>query len=191
MCRRWAARRGRPGPGETFGERALLTSQPHNTSAMAETDVDVWTLSKADFDMLMNRFPTLAISMSRILSQRLSQVTAMPAAPVGAAPGAPMQRPAGPAGGCARPIGAAAPAGGRSGRGRRAGAAAGLWRLVQQSQWVWQADVCAADPGADPVLVHHHPVYGVYAAQWSGGGAACGDDRRPSHGRRRLAFGEL
>lgn len=61
------------GPGEAFGERALLTNQPHNTSATAETDVDVWTLSKQDFDMLMNRYPSLAISMSRILSQRLSQ----------------------------------------------------------------------------------------------------------------------
>ena len=61
------------GAGETFGERALLTNQPHNSSATAETDVDVWTLSKQDFDMLMNRYPSLAISMSRILSQRLSQ----------------------------------------------------------------------------------------------------------------------
>lgn len=61
------------GPGETFGERALLTNQPHNAGATAETDVDVWTLAKSDFDMLMNRYPTLAISMSRMLSQRLSQ----------------------------------------------------------------------------------------------------------------------
>jgi len=61
------------GGGETFGERALLTNQPHNTTTAAETDVDVWTLGKQDFDMLMNRYPSLAISMSRILSQRLSQ----------------------------------------------------------------------------------------------------------------------
>ena len=73
------------GPGESFGERALLTNQPHNTSAVAETDVDLWTMTKADFDMLMNRFPALAISMSRILSQRLSQVSTIPSAPPGAA----------------------------------------------------------------------------------------------------------
>src|SRR5690606_22044486 len=35
------------GPGEAFGERALLTNQPHNAGALAETDVDVWTLSKS------------------------------------------------------------------------------------------------------------------------------------------------
>ena len=45
------------GPGESFGERALLTNQPHNTTAIAETDLDVWTMSKPDFDMLMNRYP--------------------------------------------------------------------------------------------------------------------------------------
>jgi CRP-like cAMP-binding protein len=66
------------GGGEAFGERALLSNQPHNNSATAETDVDVWTLGKQDFDMLMNRYPSLAISMSRILSQRLSQSAARP-----------------------------------------------------------------------------------------------------------------
>ncbi len=68
------------GPGETFGERALLTNHPPNASAMAETDVDVWTLSKTDFDMLMNRYPSLAISMSRMLSQRLTPIGPEPAA---------------------------------------------------------------------------------------------------------------
>jgi len=62
------------GPGEAFGERALLTNQPHNASAVAETDVDVWTLAKRDFDMLMARYPSLAISMSRMLTQRLTKM---------------------------------------------------------------------------------------------------------------------
>lgn len=62
------------GPGEAFGERALLTNQPHNASAVAETDVDVWTLAKRDFDMLMARYPSLAISMSRMLTQRLTRM---------------------------------------------------------------------------------------------------------------------
>ncbi len=62
------------GPGEAFGERALLTNQPHNANAVAETDVDVWTLAKSDFDMLMARYPSLAISMSRMLTQRLKRM---------------------------------------------------------------------------------------------------------------------
>ncbi len=36
------------GPGESFGERALITEQPHNTTVSADTDVDVWTLDKQD-----------------------------------------------------------------------------------------------------------------------------------------------
>jgi CRP-like cAMP-binding protein len=59
------------GPGEEFGERALLGTQPHNASATAETDVDVWTLNKNDFNTLMNQYPNLAINLSRILNQRL------------------------------------------------------------------------------------------------------------------------
>lgn len=77
------------GPGETFGERALLNNQPHNASAVAETDVDVWTLSKQDFDILMARHPMLAISMSRMLSQRMEgydgEPQAVPSSAVGAA----------------------------------------------------------------------------------------------------------
>ena len=74
------------GPGEAFGERALLTNQPHNASATAESDIDVWTLSKSDFDTLMNRYPSLAISMSRILSQRLAQMNMNTQEMPGAAP---------------------------------------------------------------------------------------------------------
>jgi CRP-like cAMP-binding protein len=59
------------GPGEEFGERALLGTQPHNASATAESDADVWTLNKNDFNTLMNQYPNLAINLSRILNQRL------------------------------------------------------------------------------------------------------------------------
>jgi CRP-like cAMP-binding protein len=64
------------GAGETFGERALLSNQPHNTSVVAETDVDVWALNKKDFEMLMARYPSLAINLSRMLSQRMVQTPA-------------------------------------------------------------------------------------------------------------------
>lgn len=72
------------GSGEAFGERALLSNQPHNSTVTAETDVDVWTLSKDDFDMLLARYPNLAINISRILSERLGQQTyASATAPAG------------------------------------------------------------------------------------------------------------
>ncbi|MDQ3249910.1 MAG: cyclic nucleotide-binding domain-containing protein [Chloroflexota bacterium] len=59
--------------GEAFGERSLLTNQPRNSTAFAESDADVWMLSKKDFDLLVTRYPSLAINISRILSQRLSE----------------------------------------------------------------------------------------------------------------------
>ncbi len=59
--------------GESFGERALITNQPHNLGVTAETDVDLWVLSKADFDVLVGRYPNLALSLSRMLSQRVGQ----------------------------------------------------------------------------------------------------------------------
>jgi CRP-like cAMP-binding protein len=72
------------GPTESFGERALITEQPHNTTVSADTDVDVWTLNKQDLDMLMNRYPAIAISITRIISQRLSATST--AAPTGHPP---------------------------------------------------------------------------------------------------------
>lgn len=72
------------GPTESFGERALITEQPHNTTVSADTDVDVWTLNKQDLDMLMNRYPAIAISISRIISQRLSDASTV--APTGYPP---------------------------------------------------------------------------------------------------------
>lgn len=61
------------GPGDEFGERSLLGNQPHNASAGAETDADIWTLSKTDFAVLMSVAPALASNISRTLSQRLGQ----------------------------------------------------------------------------------------------------------------------
>ncbi|MFN8495139.1 MAG: cyclic nucleotide-binding domain-containing protein [Caldilineaceae bacterium] len=60
--------------GEAFGEQSVLTNQPRNASAIAESDADVWVLSKKDFDMLVTRYPILALSISRTLSQRLSEM---------------------------------------------------------------------------------------------------------------------
>lgn len=77
------------GPGESFGERALLTNQPHSASVAAESDVDLWALSKDDFNGLINKHPGLAINLTRILGQRLAESNAyMPqSASAGGAPG--------------------------------------------------------------------------------------------------------
>ena len=84
------------GPGETLGERALITEQPHNTTVSADTEVDLWTLGKQDLDLLMNRYPAIAISLTRIISQRMAEVPAVaaggPGQPARAAEMAPARR---------------------------------------------------------------------------------------------------
>ncbi len=64
------------GPGQAFGERALLSNQPNNSTVFAESDVDVWTLSKSDFDTLLARYPSLALNISRMMSDQLDQQSA-------------------------------------------------------------------------------------------------------------------
>ncbi len=59
--------------GDFFGERSLLSGEPHSTSAVAQTDVDLWALDRTDFETLILRYPSLALNISRALSRRLYQ----------------------------------------------------------------------------------------------------------------------
>jgi CRP-like cAMP-binding protein len=59
------------GAGEVFGEMALLTGEPRVATVMALSDVNLWTLSQADFDEVVAVYPNLALGLSRLLSQRL------------------------------------------------------------------------------------------------------------------------
>jgi CRP-like cAMP-binding protein len=64
------------GPGEVFGEMALLTGNLRSASVIALTEVDASVLGKADFDELVATHPTLALALSRLLSERLSSADA-------------------------------------------------------------------------------------------------------------------
>lgn len=66
------------GPGETFGERSVLSGDPHASTVIAETDIDVWMLEKDDFDNLVSRHPNLALTMTRMFSRRLTQYAMTP-----------------------------------------------------------------------------------------------------------------
>jgi len=59
--------------GDFFGEMALLRGTDHTATAKAITDVDLWGLEKKDFDELLLRYPALAVSLSKALSDRLFQ----------------------------------------------------------------------------------------------------------------------
>jgi CRP-like cAMP-binding protein len=113
------------GPGEFFGETALLTGETHATDTIAQTEVQAWSLSRTDFEVLVLRFPVLALNLSRLLSQRLRENTARIATGLLAAPAAPAAY-AMPGEAQARPLGRAAEAGGAAlGLGRAANSATG------------------------------------------------------------------
>jgi CRP-like cAMP-binding protein len=59
-------------PGEAFGEMALLTGRTRAECARAAVDSTVWVLYKSDFDDLMVQYPTISVSLSRALTQRLA-----------------------------------------------------------------------------------------------------------------------
>jgi phosphoserine phosphatase RsbU/P len=60
------------GPGEFVGEMSLLSRDGLRTASVrVETEAQVLELTRADFDALLHRHPTLAYEMLRVLSARL------------------------------------------------------------------------------------------------------------------------
>jgi putative nucleotidyltransferase with HDIG domain len=61
-------------PGIFLGEMSLFNRDGfHTASVAARTDLHVMEMTRADFDALLARHPTLAYTMTRILSQRLEE----------------------------------------------------------------------------------------------------------------------
>ena len=60
------------GPGETFGELALLTGKPHGRAAQAATDVVLWALTVAEFESLAAECPDVRLALSQAFREPLS-----------------------------------------------------------------------------------------------------------------------
>ncbi|MEO1352121.1 MAG: cyclic nucleotide-binding domain-containing protein, partial [Cyanobacteria bacterium J06635_15] len=61
----------RLGPGEMFGEMALLTGEDRSATVIASTPMELYELDRIDFDAMLTRSPQLASGLSRILARRL------------------------------------------------------------------------------------------------------------------------
>jgi NTE family protein len=60
------------GPGNFFGELALLLDQRRSATITATIDADLWVLHKADMDDLLVDHPEIALQITKELSSRLS-----------------------------------------------------------------------------------------------------------------------
>ena len=59
------------GPGEFFGEMALMTGAPRSAAAIATTDVRLWRLGKERFDLIVREHPQVSTEITRILGERV------------------------------------------------------------------------------------------------------------------------
>ncbi|MEM9154432.1 MAG: cyclic nucleotide-binding domain-containing protein [Cyanobacteria bacterium P01_F01_bin.33] len=63
------------GPGEVFGEMALLTGERRSAGVVARSPLELYRLNREHFDDLMTRSPHLARALSRVLAKRLQSTT--------------------------------------------------------------------------------------------------------------------
>jgi predicted acylesterase/phospholipase RssA/CRP-like cAMP-binding protein len=61
------------GPGNFFGEMALLLGEPRSATVKVDIDADLWVLHKADMVALLKQYPSIAVIISRELSRRLRE----------------------------------------------------------------------------------------------------------------------
>jgi CRP-like cAMP-binding protein len=62
------------GPGQTFGEQAVISGKPHVHTAQAATEVILWQFSATDFVNLASAFPSIKKALTRQLHASLNEV---------------------------------------------------------------------------------------------------------------------
>lgn len=68
------------GPGDTFGEQSVVSNGAYLTTAQAIGEVELWTIGKDDFLAMLEQFPTLALTITRRMSDRQASSGGMPGA---------------------------------------------------------------------------------------------------------------
>ncbi|MBV8717240.1 MAG: protein kinase [Chloroflexi bacterium] len=65
----------RLGPGDAFGEMALLTGEPRSADVVAIEDTTTWVLEQSAFEQVLSQSIPLLRAMNRSLAQRLAMAT--------------------------------------------------------------------------------------------------------------------
>jgi CRP-like cAMP-binding protein len=64
------------GPGNYFGEMALMTGEPRSATIRTNRECEMFSLHKDDFDIILEKYPSISLSLGKIMSQRLRQTLA-------------------------------------------------------------------------------------------------------------------
>jgi CRP-like cAMP-binding protein len=59
------------GPGDFFGEMALLDNDPRSATTIAAEDTELLCLSRPDFETVMRESPTMMMALIKVLTTRL------------------------------------------------------------------------------------------------------------------------
>jgi CRP/FNR family transcriptional regulator, cyclic AMP receptor protein len=68
---RYAGSSVRVGPGDSFGEMAIIDKRPRSATAIAVTDVELHPINQGLFLVLVHETPLFALEVMRSLSERL------------------------------------------------------------------------------------------------------------------------
>lgn len=66
------------GPGNFFGEMAVLLNQRRMATVTVVIDADLWVLRKADLESLLEKYPAVALQITEELSRRLTDTIRKP-----------------------------------------------------------------------------------------------------------------
>ncbi|NOZ77823.1 MAG: Crp/Fnr family transcriptional regulator [Acidobacteria bacterium] len=64
------------GEGQIFGEMGLLEAAPRSASVVAATQVELLSISRSDFDQLLDQHPRISRKLLAVISQRLRRANA-------------------------------------------------------------------------------------------------------------------
>jgi CRP-like cAMP-binding protein len=64
--------------GDSFGEQEIVQGIPYSATAQALSEVELWTISKNDFQQMLEAFPSLTLTITRMMADRLTRAQQVP-----------------------------------------------------------------------------------------------------------------